>query len=372
MEGRSPDGRTPLPVVEIGNGAYAFTSTLGGEHVLRLSAENAEPPAEVPSLSYDLFFSDDDAEPDPRASGFKRDAGERLKPGEVASVRLNVPEDADGLIFKADAKHRYAVTIDLSEDAAAAAAELQVFDGAGRELASGLAGDGALTLPEALEGRVHVVVDWGGMTDRDFADLEVHLASDQAAFVGDAERNHLIGNASDNRMEGRAGADTVKGRRGDDLLLGGVGDDSLIGGRGDDQLRGGADDDDLHAGRGADALVGGDGSDLLFGGRGRDRLDGGRGMDLLDGGARKDWLRGGAGCDLFRFSDGEDVVLDWGVGADAMDVSGLATRFKEISVSAERGGARVEVSGLTLHLRRVDPDEIAAASFYWGAGIDPA
>ncbi|MGO4573673.1 calcium-binding protein [Microvirga sp. 2TAF3] len=105
----------------------------------------------------------------------------------------------------------------------------------------------------------------------------------------------------------------ITGSKGKDVLVGGVGNDTLDGGKGNDVLRGGS------------------GDDRILGGRDNDKLFGDDGDDLLDGGVGKDTLVGGTGADVFRFggkgetSPGKnrDVILDFAVGVDRIDLSGI-------------------------------------------------
>jgi Ca2+-binding RTX toxin-like protein len=83
---------------------------------------------------------------------------------------------------------------------------------------------------------------------------------------------------------------------------------------------------------GADKLTGNDGDDLLSGAAGNDTLNGGAGNDTLNGGAGADVLIGGAGNDRFVFSaltdtgtssTLRDVINDFLVSADKIDLSGI-------------------------------------------------
>ena len=50
----------------------------------------------------------------------------------------------------------------------------------------------------------------------------------------------------------------------------------------------------------------------VYGDAGNDTITGGRAPDTLEGGAGNDLLTGGAGSDTFVFSDGDDVIADFG------------------------------------------------------------
>lgn len=130
--------------------------------------------------------------------------------------------------------------------------------------------------------------------------------------VGGAGEDHIYGTVGANDLHGAASSDTIHGEGGNDKLSGEESGDVLYGDAGDDTLFGGAD---------ADALVGGSGSDHLYG------EDGG---DVLNGGTGKDFLDGGAGSDKFQFlsiqdsgvgATARDVILDFELGADTIDLS---------------------------------------------------
>jgi len=174
------------------------------------------------------------------------------------------------------------------------------------------------------------------------------------AGYGGAGDNVLTGNGGSNLLDGGAGADTIVGGAGHDTLAGGAGDDSLSGGAdndsldagaGDDTLGGGAANDTLNAGAGNDSLAGGDGSDSLVGGIGDDTLSGGGGDDLFVGGFGADLFVLGAGS-------GADVIRDFQVGYDVLDISGqLGVSYGEVGGDALLSfgdGGSVRLVGVSL------------------------
>ncbi len=105
---------------------------------------------------------------------------------------------------------------------------------------------------------------------------------------------------------------------------------------------GGTDGADVLAGAGGrDLLLGGAGGDSLEGGAGDDQLEGGSGDDVLTGGAGDDRLYGGAGHDRFVFEPGfgDDTILDFRWGTDAVDFSALHGQISYRDMSLERDGA---------------------------------
>ncbi|WP_367647194.1 calcium-binding protein [Ruegeria arenilitoris] len=124
----------------------------------------------------------------------------------------------------------------------------------------------------------------------------------------------------------------ILGQKNTDFIIGDDSDEFHFTGRGQDFVHGGGGNDFIIAGRGNDVALGGTGHDIMFGGRGKDILRGdegddsifgGRGKDLIDGGAGDDFLIGGRGHDTFFFDDGdgEDLILDFKVGKDKIDLS---------------------------------------------------
>jgi Ca2+-binding RTX toxin-like protein len=84
-----------------------------------------------------------------------------------------------------------------------------------------------------------------------------------------------------------------------------------------------------------DKLTGSSAANLLAGGAGNDTISGGAGNDVLIGGAGKDNLSGGSGNDTFDFnilselglsSTTRDVIIDFTVGQDKIDLSTMDAR----------------------------------------------
>jgi serralysin len=86
---------------------------------------------------------------------------------------------------------------------------------------------------------------------------------------------------------------------------------------------GSALDNAITGGRGADTLLGLAGNDLLTGGAGNDSLTGGAGVDVLVGGAGNDRFIYTATTDSGTTALLRDIINDFTVGADRIDVSGI-------------------------------------------------
>lgn len=159
---------------------------------------------------------------------------------------------------------------------------------------------------------------------------------------GDAGNDTIFGGNGADKINGGSGNDILNGDAGNDVLDGGAGADKLYGKDGNDNLKGGAGDDllmgevgndTLNGDVGADTLYGGLGDDKLSGAAGNDRLFGDDGSDILDGGTGDDRLSGGRGADTFVFKTGygSDVIVDFAVDVDTIDLSGTSiTSFGEL------------------------------------------
>ena len=83
---------------------------------------------------------------------------------------------------------------------------------------------------------------------------------------------NIEGSADNEKITGTFGNDSITGRNGDDTLKGTQGDDHLDGNQGDDFLRGGKDNDILNGGKGNNTLHGGHGRDTFMIGKGTDLI----------------------------------------------------------------------------------------------------
>ena len=155
------------------------------------------------------------------------------------------------------------------------------------------------------------------------------------------------GGSNNDKLWGDAGNDLINGGNGADQLYGGVGNDELIGGGGNDKLSAGSGDDSLFGGAGADIMNGNNGNDLIDGGTGNDAIRGGAGDDVIlggigndnlfgdagsdtiSGGVGRDKMAGGDGADTFVFGDGDgaDLVRDFNVAEDLLDLTGIFIPF---------------------------------------------
>lgn len=144
--------------------------------------------------------------------------------------------------------------------------------------------------------------------------------ADNDTLSGGLKQDTLYGDAGDDRLLGGEGADFLYGGTGDDTLLGNIGHDFLRGGDDNDVLSGGDLNDTLYGDAGNDQLYGGDGRDDLFGGDDNDVLRGNAGQDTLNGGLGDDILYGGEDADRFVFSDGNDIIQDFDIAEDVIEL----------------------------------------------------
>lgn len=207
-------------------------------------------------------------------------------------------------------------------------------------------------------------------------------------FSGGRRGVNLRGQTQNDRLQGSSRNDTVSGNAGDDTLRGVGGNDLLRAGRGNDQLLGGTGNDRLLGEAGSDRLLGEAGNDLLVGDVGNDRLTGGSGDDVLVGGRGRDTLTGGSGRDTFQYSrlqDAGDLIVDFQVGQDVIDLSSLmanrafgnGTPFEKFNqfvlLTAAGSSTRVQIDrdGLgtgnafttVATLRNLQPSELSSTDF---------
>ena len=191
----------------------------------------------------------------------------------------------------------------------------------------------------------------GGRTSSPSPEVDV---PDIEHLYGSAHNDVLAGDGRDNELSGAGGNDTLYGgpQGGDDLLNGGTGNDKLYGGKGADTLQGGA---------GADALYGGPGNDVLDGGPGNDTLDGRQGDDTF----------------ILAPGGGDDTLLDFGAGADKIDLTAFAglQSTDDLVLQQQDGHLVIDLSaqgGGTATLQDVSQSAITDAHFIFHSADDPA
>ncbi len=172
------------------------------------------------------------------------------------------------------------------------------------------------------------------------------------------------GNDSNNILTGNDGNNVLQGGGGDDLLLGGKGNDTLDGGTGADTMKGGSGADTYIVDNAKDQVVelSNEGVDLVkssisyklgafveniqltgssnINATGNDYhnvMTGNSGNNRMEGMAGNDTLTGGGGKDTFVLNaagEGVDVIKDFKIGTDSLDVRGLLKAMGSTSSDA--------------------------------------
>lgn len=145
-------------------------------------------------------------------------------------------------------------------------------------------------------------------------------------IVGGSGADSLSGDSGNDKLGGASGADTLMGGDGGDAIRGGLAGDIIEGGAGGDNLLGGLGADTINGGDNNDSIGASGGADIVDGGSGNDTIRGGAGSDQITGGSGNDTLIGGGGADRFVFMAGHDsdIITDFDVTADSLDLSVLA------------------------------------------------
>ena len=114
----------------------------------------------------------------------------------------------------------------------------------------------------------------------------------------------------------------------------------------------------LTAAAGGGTVSGGAGRDVITGQGGDDRLSGGAGDDILRDGAGSDTLTGGAGADVFilSYDDAPDVITDFTLGEDRLDLSGwpMVRSKSQLTLEITATGFRVTYGAEVLEVHASD------------------
>jgi Ca2+-binding RTX toxin-like protein len=244
--------------------------------------------------------------------------------------------------------------------------------------------------------------------------------------------DYLVGGAGNDSLHGEDDADALYGEDGNDTLWGGstFDTDILVGGAGNDTLRGdsGLSDYDLMDGGSGDDLywvdtgddltfeavdggidtvyadvrvanagvylyanvenlvlvgttafgVGNELNNLMLGNASGNYLLGGAGNDVLNGGRGNDVLFGEAGADVFVFEyrTGGDVIGDFTIGEDRIDLRGIAyDNFEQLKAGFSQVGADGAINlfnGDFIVLHGVTMADLTAADFIFRGQSSPA
>ena len=292
--------------------------------------------------------------------------------------------------------------------------------GVGNGIANTILGNSGSNL--LLGGAGDDVVRGGGGVDSLFGES----GNDQ--LFGDAGIDYLVGGIGNDVIDGGEDADALYGEDGDDTLTGGTGfhTDILVGGAGNDilygnsglgdydRMDGGAGDDSYYVdtpddltfeavGGGTDTVyatingagyylyanvenlvlggntpfgVGNDLDNRITGSASSNWLLGGAGNDILNGGAGNDVLFGEAGADTFVFTQGTggDVVGDFAVGTDRIDLSAYGLTWQTVLNSMHENGGTTAIdlgNGDFIVLNGVARASLSQSDFILSANAEP-
>ncbi|SFE41999.1 Ca2+-binding protein, RTX toxin-related [Sulfitobacter brevis] len=228
--------------------------------------------------------------------------------------------------------------------------------GDGGDLIGGGAGN------DTLLGSVGNDTIYGG-TDNDL--IGGGAGNDQ--IFGSAGLNTIYTGLGNDTVQGGTGADNIfgagdsasanemAGNDGNDTIRAGAGNDTIAGGAGDDQIFGGAGNNTIYLGLGNDFVGGGAGNDVIVAGAGTNQIFGGLGNDTVFAGFGRDVISGGPGADVFVFNSvaqagigtGRDVITDFKVGADKINLDPLNLTFIGAAAFSEAGQVAYLVGGST-------------------------
>ncbi len=221
--------------------------------------------------------------------------------------------------------------------------------------------------------------------DQQTTNSETENVTVTSIHVGTDDNEIGVGSTSSDVVDTGGGDDIIYETGGSNIIDTGSGNDGSmnVGGTGWDIVMGGSGNDSIigpsngflnaRGGSGRDIIIGGNNTDYIFGDEGDDSLIGGGGDDYIVGGEGDDWIVGGTGNDTFVYGkgDGDDIIIDFGVGNDVLNLTKLGgtITFEEIQAVTTvdaYGNAEIDLSqwgGGTITLFQVDPSTLTAEMF---------
>ncbi|MEM6619861.1 MAG: hypothetical protein AAF631_11245 [Pseudomonadota bacterium] len=126
-------------------------------------------------------------------------------------------------------------------------------------------------------------------------------------------------------------------------------------------------EDVISGSEGNELLRGTSSADVIEGKGGNDRLEGRGGSDILVDGTGADMLTGDGGQDLFQFvaDDNLDIITDYSVGYDRIDLSGYGgvRSIFDLVMYETCGSVMIEVGGDRILIQGSEDDPYAVADF---------
>ena len=228
------------------------------------------------------------------------------------------------------------------------------------------------------------VIELDDAANQPFYDV-IYASTDYQIAIG-IEELILTGNGDFNAT-GRDSDDILTGNSGNNLLDGGAGDDVMAGGAGDDVYIVDSAGDTIieHGNEGRDriessvdfllwrdakqvedlTLTGTDHIDAIGSWR-HNTIVGNDGNNHITGGKGNDTLTGGGGGDLFFFhkNHGDNVITDFGNGADKIQFAGTSAQsFDDLTIQAVGSGTEVSIDQVTVFLEGVSAASLDAGDF---------
>ncbi|NVJ97967.1 MAG: hypothetical protein HWE25_07440 [Alphaproteobacteria bacterium] len=220
------------------------------------------------------------------------------------------------------------------------------------------------------------------------ADFDASLFEPISELEGTNASDNLVSTSGTKIINAYAGNDTISGNDGNDTITGGVGSDKIDGGGGSDVVSYADSYQGVHVDLSAgtatggnatgdtlsqiENLVGSSNNDTLTGDENDNRIDGGDYRDIITGNGGNDVLIGGSGDDVFTFAAnwGADVIRDFEVGGDILDMSASGLTFADLSIVQSGDNTVIsDGSGNSITLWNVTATDIDAGSFSFDGTI---